>query len=59
MTQDGKILKGLFEHKRLELVNESGECSKFNAIKANCEYRFKISLECNSQLSYHLKTPNI
>ena len=48
MTLNGRILRGLFEHDRLKPSkhkDETRDSSKSSAIKANCEYRFKISLE--------------
>ena len=62
MTLDGRILRGLFEHERLEPTKhkeESRKCSKFSSIKTNYECRFKLSLESKGQLTYHLKTTNI
>ena len=55
MTLDRKILRGLFECERLKPANirmSQRKCSKFRAIKANYEYRFKISLDSMSELSY-------
>ena len=60
MTLDSKTLRGLFEHKRSKPTNirtSQGNVQKFSTIKANYEYMFKISLVCNSQLSYHSKSP--
>ena len=54
MTLDGKILRGLFEHERLKPMNirmSEGNVQNL-AQKANYKYRFKISLESISQLSY-------
>ena len=54
MALDGKILRGLFEHERLNPMN-----IRTSQGYADYECRFKISLESKGQLSYHLKSTNI
>ena len=61
MTLDGRILRGLFEHKikTCKHTNESRKHSEFTSIKADYECRLKFSLESKRQLTYYLKTINI
>ena len=62
MTLDGRILRGLFEHKEVKThlhKNESMKYPEFNPIKTDYECRSYISFKFKRQLTYHLKIINI
>ena len=62
MTLDGRILRGLFEHKRLKAVNirtNQGNVQNLAQLKQIMNAGFKISLKSKGQLTYHLKAMNI
>ena len=62
MTLDGKILRRLFEHGRLKPANirtNQENVQTLAQLRQIMNTGLKIALECNSQLSYHSKSPNI
>ena len=61
ITLDGRILRGLFEHKRSKPASRrmsQGNIQNLGQL-ADYEYRLKMSLKFKRQLTYYLKTINI
>ena len=61
MTLDGRMLRGLFEHKRLKSMNirtSQGNIQTLAQLK-HYECRLKILLDSKRQLIYYLNSTNI